>query len=41
MAIPHKTAPFPKLGAVVTMPADRLADPADAAPDGRRRRRRR
>jgi uncharacterized 2Fe-2S/4Fe-4S cluster protein (DUF4445 family) len=40
MAIPHKTAPYPHLAAVVDLPAPAPADPDLPAEGGRRRRRR-
>jgi uncharacterized 2Fe-2S/4Fe-4S cluster protein (DUF4445 family) len=40
MAIPHKTAPYPNLAAVVDLPAPAPADPDLPAEGGRRRRRR-
>jgi len=40
MAIPHKTAPYPHLAAVVELPTPAPADP-DLPADGARRRRRR
>ena len=40
MAIPHKSAPYPNLTQVITLPARRTVDGADGE-DGDRRRRRR
>ena len=41
MAIPHKTAAYPNLSSVVTLPEPKFAEADDAAGDGGRRRRRR